>query len=65
MEVPLIAKDILCYIKHWIYSWQNSMLHFTEEEFKFLKHLLLYIVQTNKDIEILLLEEKLSKFLIG
>ena len=41
------------------------MLHFTEEEFKFLKHLLLYIVQTNKDIEILLLEEKLSKFLIG
>ena len=51
MKVPPIAKDMLCHIKHWIYSWGNGLSCYTEEEYKFLKDLLLYIVQTNKDVE--------------
>ena len=49
--VSLIAKDMLCYIKHWIYSWENGLSCFAEEKYKFSKDLLLYTVQNNKDVE--------------
>jgi hypothetical protein len=56
-EKPAEAEPLTKAIKQCIYSWMNGSGCYTESEFTFSKELIMYVLQTNKQVLDILGEE--------